>query len=632
LIASVAALRVCAAAGLVLLAIALVDSPAAEGATVVPVVPCPVPAQRLPAAIKPPPIPPTVSLPAGSSPPPGTALYGTTVAPGFGVFYSLAPRAFRCEPSFASADGGLTVDLSDPSDTKRKVSMVFLAGGLGPALQLSCSYIPEIKNLAEARRFGCPAAPTGDSIVQLPTGSHSLLAAVVEVPAGVADPHVPSSGTGQDTTFAAFTGNTDLTSRAGPQMIECTLSATQREVCATALAFFMDHSTVGQQLDPSALIDVDTAIRNFVASPTTPPSPGGPSHPEPTSGEKECDPFSEAQINVDPPWVRKLDDTLKERTRKAAARVFPVSVAKLAGRLPVAIEATPSIDMGVASFCASGLRSGGLGGESNPWDENQDGDHVLSIQAEEAANVLGFTYSATDTQWIEPPNLPEQESVTKFDPHPRFVPGFDLTFSDKPLDVSLVLFSVDFVSFKHNAKLVSHGTDVLTAGLQPSLAFQVEVSKKDLVDNLGEKINETGGDVEEAERLAADQAEKDIVATADVEGEGFYGMSAEQIERKLESQIDQRLTEAFKAEIDSLGSGTAEAAADTAEFSSVGAVTDEVPALAAEAPGAVTADAVGADAAGAFGAEAGGIEAKIACDMMLGGPEDLFGDALCLFA
>jgi hypothetical protein len=91
-----------------------------------PVKKCPVPnAQLQGLSVTPPPIPTSVPLPADAVAA-NTTVFGTGL-PGDTVYYGLAPNGFRCAPSYANADGGFFMTLSDPAVAGTRLDYAFSA-------------------------------------------------------------------------------------------------------------------------------------------------------------------------------------------------------------------------------------------------------------------------------------------------------------------------------------------------------------------------------------------------------------------------------------------------------------------------------------------------------------------------
>lgn len=469
--------------------------------------------------------------------------------------------------------------------------------------------------------------------MMVPTGSSSLLVALVRIPPSVRAPasfqeEFPAGSGSTDPTIGLVAWDSSGNSGLGAtQGIDCALPTTQAQICAASLAYFLVTSDVGKRLSPITLQADVQQLDSFVAGQTPPTGQG--LQPGAGGETKECDPFGKADLNANPGWVKSIDDQLEKVAKRAGGSLhLPINIASLNIPGGYSLASTPSFDIGVGSLCATALPVGKLR-QPEPWTQDSTGDNVLSFQAQRelGASVLGFTYSATETGWIEPPNLPSSESKTQWQwPKADFVPGADLTYTSQGLHAGLVLFRIVIASVnKHNLKLLSSGEELLVAGLQPTLSFQIEITKGDLIQRVADKVAETG-DASAGERLAAQQLSDDIAAGIESQGEGFFGFTTSQIERKLAQDIYPELLQGFQSEVAGLATGTADAAA----FADAGVTSDEIPALlgASTPAGAVTADAVTADTAASLDAgEVAG--SKFLCVLFFGGPEDLIGDAVC---
>jgi GDSL-like Lipase/Acylhydrolase family len=168
--------------------------PASES---VPVVNCPIAGSS---SVAPPvvTIPPTISLPQG------TSIFGT-VDVASTTAYVLGPTGYGCVANGNGADGGLSLTLTDPADSSHVIYVAADAGGAGPNVDLSCAYIPEALAVDTAFRgnpMGC-SHPKQDKITRVATKTPKYNLALVRVPAGVNDSHLPSSG-GPNPTVALF--------------------------------------------------------------------------------------------------------------------------------------------------------------------------------------------------------------------------------------------------------------------------------------------------------------------------------------------------------------------------------------------------------------------------------------------
>ena len=208
--------------------------------------------------------------------PAGGAVYGVSFPTAGPVDYVVGPAGYSCAPLFASADGGSEVDVEQDARTDRGVSAVFNAGGIGPATDLACPYIPAVLAADASFRAGFPRScvrPGGDLVVQIPTDSTDRYAAAVEVPSMVSDPNSPLSGSGKgNPTFALFTAQVFGGQSAGGQAISCTLPVVDRAICIAALQMFLSsQSNVGRAMSQASLSQAEQEIADFVDPSRTSP-------------------------------------------------------------------------------------------------------------------------------------------------------------------------------------------------------------------------------------------------------------------------------------------------------------------------------------------------------------------------
>lgn len=232
---------------------------------------CPVPAGDYTGTpYSPRPGPATLSLPA-SLPMPGNAqIFGTTFLPG-DTSYLLGPESATCQGALASADGGERMAATSVSHPSGSVTMVIRPGGVGPSTDLACPYIPAVHAADEVFRRGTVfcAHPSADVIRQVPTNTASLYAAVVFVPVWVKDPNIQGSGDGTDPTVALYTAWTGRDAAAG-QMIACTLTPAQQDICTASLKFFLATQTqISTRMSAANLTTMEEALSAFLAEQDT---------------------------------------------------------------------------------------------------------------------------------------------------------------------------------------------------------------------------------------------------------------------------------------------------------------------------------------------------------------------------
>ena len=230
------------------------------------VAPCPVPAADYAGTpYSPQAAPATTNVPASLPLPAGAQVFGTVFVPG-SLSYLLGPASATCQAAFASADGGESMVVTSVADRSAGVTMVIRAGGIGPSTDLACPYIPAVYAADKAFRQGqtfC-AHPAADVIRQIPTGTASLYAAAVLVPAGVKDPNLHGSG-GTDPTVALYTAQVSQNAANG-QLAACTLAPAEGNVCAASLKFFLaTQAYISTKLSAANLSKMEAALALFLA-------------------------------------------------------------------------------------------------------------------------------------------------------------------------------------------------------------------------------------------------------------------------------------------------------------------------------------------------------------------------------
>jgi hypothetical protein len=228
---------------------------------------CPVPARDYAGTpYSPQAAPATLSLPASLAPPGNARIFGTWFLPGQ-VSYLLGPKSATCQGALGSADGGEFMAATPLADRSAIVTMTIDAGGAGPNTDLACPYIPAVRAADKVFRRGyifC-THPSADVIRQIPTGTASLYAAAVFVPAGVTDPDIAGSGHGTDPAVALYTAWAGSDGAAG-QMVACTLAPAQGDICAASLKFFLvTQSHIHTQVSAANLATMEAALSSFLA-------------------------------------------------------------------------------------------------------------------------------------------------------------------------------------------------------------------------------------------------------------------------------------------------------------------------------------------------------------------------------
>jgi hypothetical protein len=210
--------------------------------------------------------PATLRLPASLAPPPNARIFGTWFLPGQ-VSYLLGPASATCQAGLGSADGGEGMMVTPVSDRAETVTMTIRAGGAGPSTDLACPYIPAVFRADEAFRLGYTSCthPSADVIQQIPTGTAHLYAAAVFVPAGVKDPDIEGPGDGVGPGVALYTAWAGSGGAFG-QVIACTLSPAQGDICAASLKFFLaTQSSIRTQMSAANLAKMEEGLSSFLA-------------------------------------------------------------------------------------------------------------------------------------------------------------------------------------------------------------------------------------------------------------------------------------------------------------------------------------------------------------------------------
>jgi hypothetical protein len=216
---------------------------------------------------KPQAVPATIKLPASLRPPATAEIFGNRFMPGQ-ASYLLGPKSATCQGGLASADGGMSMMATSVSNRSASVTMTISPGGVGPSTDLACPYLPAVRAADEAFRQGNARCshPRADVIRQIPTATASLYAAAVLVPAHVKDPNILGPGGGvTGPAVALYTARAGGDAAAG-QMIACTLTPAQTDICAASLKFFLaTQSQISTQISAANLATMETALASFLA-------------------------------------------------------------------------------------------------------------------------------------------------------------------------------------------------------------------------------------------------------------------------------------------------------------------------------------------------------------------------------
>ena len=223
--------------------------------------PCPVPAADYAGTTySPHAAPASTNLPA--SLPAAAQVFGTEFLPG-SVSYLVAQEPATCQAILANADGG---EIMTATGRSGRVAMIIRPGGIGPSTDLACPYIPAVLAADKAFRQGDVFCnhPAADVIRQIPTGTATLYAAAVLVPAQVKDPNIRGSGDGTDPTVALYTAQAG-SDFANGQMIACTLAPAQASICTASLTFFLTtQAQIRTRITPAHLAAMTAALESFL--------------------------------------------------------------------------------------------------------------------------------------------------------------------------------------------------------------------------------------------------------------------------------------------------------------------------------------------------------------------------------
>jgi len=184
-------------------------------------------------------------------------------------FPKAGPESATCQAEWASADGGEVMTASSAAEPAGRMIMIVSPGGIGPATDLACPYIPAVRTVDEVlRQTRNPAwcrHPSAEVIRQIPTGTADLYAAVVLVPARVKDPEIQGSG-GPDVTVALYAA---VVAKGGAdgQMTACTLPPAQAGICAASLRYFLATQTlISTRMSAANLSHMQQVLSSFPAA------------------------------------------------------------------------------------------------------------------------------------------------------------------------------------------------------------------------------------------------------------------------------------------------------------------------------------------------------------------------------
>jgi hypothetical protein len=339
------------------------------------------------------------------------------------------------------------------------------------------------------------------------------------------------------------------------------------------------------------------------------PAPSGASPTGSKTEPKGCG--TGISASATPKWI---DDANKALAKKAR-NVISIAAGTITLTKGLYLNWEPGLEPGQVMLCAVNL-GGQLLNLADPWKNGQ-----MSVEATSSgtsatgtgSSTFGpFTYSANDTGWVSTPGAPrDQPFVTNFQPQADLLPGADLQLGTKGPKANLTLFEVKLASVAVKVKLVVNAQQALTAELGPTLDFKAEISKQNLLKELADDLETTGSESQAIDEVSTKIADDEAAAAAS-DGEGFFGLTPTEIEQRIESTMRPQMRQALADFLNTLEPGP-----DADFLKSEGVTANEVSGDAAAALGAE--DAAGAD-----------FVAKLGCDVLFGGPEDVVGDAICI--
>lgn len=329
-------------------------------------------------------------------------------------------------------------------------------------------------------------------------------------------------------------------------------------------------------------------------------TPSAPDDTEPT----DCG--TGVAASLEPDWVHEANKKLAEK----ANQLFGIPVATITLPAGLYLNLSPAFDPGEVKLCAVNV----VGDLVHAWDGGQ-----LEVDTDSQSKSSGpaqFVYSALATAWTQapgaPPAPPNPEFETSFQPQAEILPGPDIDLTSKGLSADLTLFDVKFVSLEATWQLVVNHSQAFTVELGPSLVFEAQISKENLVKELSDDL-----ETSESESTAVDEVSQQIAddeaTAAGADGEGFFGLSPAQIEQRIDASMSSDMKAALSNYLDTLGPGP-----DADFLEQQGVTADEVSGEAATTLGAEEAAGLG-DAGFTF-----------VCVIVVSAATDFLGDEACL--
>jgi hypothetical protein len=218
----------------------------------------------LPPGVPPLPAPGYPQVPKGVSLPSGTTIYGAEAGgPTYPEkLYILGPKGVGCTGA-EGIDGGIGLSLTanGTSSGPDLVDTLYFTGGAEGSSWLACPFIAQAASSPASQGSDC-TPPTGAIIRAVSTALSGRFIALVS--------ETPQPGDADYQTLMLVTYQTQASAPyGGAQETSCSLSPSQRSVCAASLAWFIStQSFVGGELSDSTLKTVLSEISAFSRKPT----------------------------------------------------------------------------------------------------------------------------------------------------------------------------------------------------------------------------------------------------------------------------------------------------------------------------------------------------------------------------
>lgn len=501
----------------------------------------------MPCKLSPPPqsgpeatVPPSVTLPPPVTLPPRASVYGSRS--GSTARYSIGPQGSNCT-ALEGADSSFRVLLAGPDPSTAAVSYAYSEGGVVFSLDEACPYIPAVAAEVNASPGGPPAggcAPgTGEVVRQIPTGKPHLWAAIIVDPPGTDTPLTefassPSDGTRPPPSTEEAVSVMVASDQEGlTQVGTCALPATQWEVCAAGLDYFLTQ-TIAAQAGPATVAAMQADI-DHTGGVQTGTDIGHESDGE--GQDKGCHAAVDAAMDL---------QFAESAGQPIAIPDDIINLPKLSGQ--VAVSYIP----GDVTVCDSGLTP--ILNTPGGWDA---GIMSLSAAIPGSGNRGPFVYSAYSTEWTSTPGAPAgQQLKTKFEPAKAKMTvdaSLNIAFSGTTGTIEPA-FEIAHASIPaaplQDMTLIGPPGPLLEVGQAPTLEVSVNVTKQKIDDEVEQQESE-GSDPETAEADVADETGGDAIIGIDEAASGFYGFNLPvQATRQLARQLTGALQNALGADQD----------------------------------------------------------------------------------